>query len=51
MKLRLCLVTLAVILASLGSVAAAEAEIVYLSSGRTLSVRGHRVEGDSIVLV
>jgi hypothetical protein len=50
MKLRLCLVTLAVMLASLGSVASAEAEIVYLSSGRTLSVRGHRVEGDSIVL-
>jgi transglycosylase-like protein with SLT domain len=50
MKLRLCLVTSTVILASLGFVVSAEAEIVYLSSGRTLSVRGHRVEGDSIVL-
>jgi hypothetical protein len=28
----------------------AQAEIVYLSSGRTLSVKGHRVEGDTIVL-
>lgn len=27
------------------------AELVYLTSGRTLSVRGHRVEGESIVLV
>lgn len=28
----------------------ASAEIVYLSSGKTLSVKSHRVEGDSIVL-
>jgi hypothetical protein len=26
------------------------AEIVYLSSGKTLSVKGHRVEGDSVIL-
>jgi soluble lytic murein transglycosylase-like protein len=29
----------------------AAAELVYLTSGRTLSVRGHRAEGDSIVLM
>ena len=29
----------------------ASAELVYLTSGRTLSVRGHRAEGDSIVLM
>jgi hypothetical protein len=28
----------------------ADAEIVVLSSGRTLSVKGHRVDGDSVVL-
>ena len=28
----------------------AHAEIVVLSSGRTLSVKGHRVEGDAVVL-
>lgn len=28
----------------------ASAEIVYLSSGKTLSVKSHRIEGDSIVL-
>jgi soluble lytic murein transglycosylase-like protein len=30
--------------------APASAEIVFLSSGRTLSVKGHRVDGDNIVL-
>jgi hypothetical protein len=29
----------------------ASAELVYLSSGRTLSIRGHRVDGDSLVLL
>ncbi|MBA3639648.1 MAG: transglycosylase SLT domain-containing protein [Acidobacteria bacterium] len=28
----------------------ASAEIVYLSSGKTLSVKSHRIEGDSIIL-
>src|SRR3954449_7994435 len=28
----------------------ASAEIVFLSSGRTLSVKDHRIDGDSIVL-
>lgn len=31
--------------------ATAGAEIVYLASGRTLSVRAHRIEGDEIVLI
>jgi hypothetical protein len=50
MKFRPYFVTSMVILASLGSVASASAEIVFLSSGRTLSVKGHRVDGESIVL-
>ena len=29
----------------------ASAEIVFLSSGKTMSVKGHRVEGDSIILI
>jgi hypothetical protein len=33
------------------SVVPAWAELVYLSSGRTMSVRGHRTEGESIVLL
>jgi len=33
------------------SVGPASAELVHLKSGRTLSVRGHRVEGESIVLM
>ncbi len=33
------------------AVGPASAELVYLKSGRTLSVRGHRAEGDSIVLM
>lgn len=35
----------------LASAAPASAELVYLVSGRTLSVRGHRSEGSSIVLL
>jgi hypothetical protein len=50
MKLRVCFVTSTVILGSLGLAASAKAEIVYLSSNRTLSVKGHRVDGDSIIL-
>ena len=34
----------------LGVAASASAEIVFLSSGRTLSVKGHRVDGDRVVL-
>ena len=38
------------ILAFAASVVPASAEIVYLSSGKTLSVKSHRIEGESIVL-
>lgn len=37
-------------LAWLGASGIASAELVYFSSGRTMSVRSHRVEGDSLVL-
>jgi len=50
MKCRLCLVTSTVILATLGLATSARAEIVFLTSNRTLSVKSHRVEGDSIIL-
>jgi len=40
----------AAILAFLGSAVPASAEIVVLSSGRTLSVKAHRIDGDLIVL-
>jgi hypothetical protein len=43
-------VLLAASFALLGIVAPASAEIVFLQSGRTLSVKGHRFEGDSIIL-
>ena len=50
MKLRFWSITLVVMVGSLGLAASARAEIVYLSSNRTISVKGHRVEGDSIIL-
>lgn len=50
MNLRMCSITFTVMVGSLGLAASARAEIVYLSSNRTISVKGHRVEGDSIVL-
>jgi soluble lytic murein transglycosylase-like protein len=40
----------AALFALLTAVAPASAEMVFLSSGRTLSVKGHRVDGDHIVL-
>lgn len=49
MRARTCIATLAGSLA-LVIAAPAAAEIVVLTSGGTLSVKGHRVEGDSIVL-
>jgi hypothetical protein len=39
-----------VLLALLAMAVPASAEIVFLSSGRTLSVKGHRLDGDHIVL-
>ena len=50
MKLRFCSITFTVMVGSLVLAASANAEIVYLSSSRTISVKGHRVEGDSIIL-
>ena len=50
MRLRLCLVTSAVILATFGLAASARAEIVFLTSNRTLSIKAHRLEGESIIL-
>jgi hypothetical protein len=46
----LCLVTSTVILATLGLPESARADIVYLTSNRTLSVKAHRFEGDLIIL-
>ena len=40
----------ATVFALVVTVVPAAAEIVYLQSGRTLSVKGHRYDGDSIVL-
>jgi hypothetical protein len=40
----------AALLALLATAAPASAEIIFLSSGRTLSAKGHRVDGDHIVL-
>jgi hypothetical protein len=40
----------AVALALIASAASARAEIIVLTSGRTINVKGHRVEGGSIVL-
>lgn len=41
---------LATVLASAVTAVPAAAEIVYLKSGRTVSVAGHRFDGDSVVL-
>jgi hypothetical protein len=49
MKLK-ALTFIAAILASVGTAVPASAEIVLLSSGKTLSVKSHRVDGESIIL-
>ena len=46
LQLCLSLATLALVLPAVP----ADAEIVFLTSGRTLSVKGHRAEGDTVVL-
>ncbi|MGB2717178.1 MAG: lytic transglycosylase domain-containing protein [Vicinamibacterales bacterium] len=46
-RIRVCV---GVAVACVGLAASAHAEIVHLTSGRTLSVKGHRVDGDRIVL-
>ena len=50
MKLRVRFLVAAATLVWLCTVVPATAEIVYLTSGRTLSVKEHRQDGDSIVL-
>jgi len=49
MRLKAYVLTAAA-LALLGTVAPASAEIVFLTSGRTLSVKSHTIDGESIVL-
>ena len=49
MKLRVCICVLVGTLASV-CVEPASAEIIVLGSGRTLSVKGHRTDGESIIL-
>ena len=47
---RWAFVSFAVFVSLVVSAVPARAEIVFFNSGRTLSVKGHRAEGDSIVL-
>jgi soluble lytic murein transglycosylase-like protein len=47
---RLYLTAVAVTLALAASAGEARAEIIFLTSGRTLSVKGHEYKGDAIVL-
>jgi hypothetical protein len=49
MRLKVQILSVAT-LAMLGTAVPASAEIVFLTSGRTLSVRSHKMEGESIVL-
>ena len=50
MPIRRLTVLLAAVLA-LGAVPPASAELVFLTSGRTMSVKGHRIDGGNIILV
>lgn len=50
MNPRTCVLTAAAFTALLVMAAPASAEIVFLSSGRTLSVKAHRADGDHVVL-
>jgi soluble lytic murein transglycosylase-like protein len=50
MKVKVRILLSVATVAFLTSPATASAEIAFLSSGRTLSVKAHRVDGDSIVL-
>jgi len=51
MKFRNLFLTIASICAFASMAVPASAEIVFLSSGKTVSVKGHRIEGDSVVLL
>ena len=42
---------LATVLVVLGAAVPARAELVFFTTGRTMSVKGHRVEGDRLVLL
>jgi soluble lytic murein transglycosylase-like protein len=50
MKVKIPILLSMTTLALLAGPSIASAEIVFLSSGRTLSVRSHKIDGDSIVL-
>jgi transglycosylase-like protein with SLT domain len=50
MKPKSLILPAAAVVALLAAAAPASAEIVFLTSGRTLSVKSHRVDGDRIVL-
>ena len=50
MNPKVLLFTAALIFASVGTAVPASAEIVFLSSGKTISVKSHRIDGDSIIL-
>jgi hypothetical protein len=50
MKLKVRVSLSVATLALLGTAVPASAEIVFLTSGRTLSIKNHKVEGESIVL-
>ena len=50
MKVKIPILLSVTALALLAGPAIASAEIVFLSSGRTLSVKAHQIDGDSIIL-
>jgi soluble lytic murein transglycosylase-like protein len=50
MKVKIPIMLSVTTLALLAGPAIASAEIVFLSSGRTLSVKGHKTDGDTIIL-
>jgi hypothetical protein len=50
MKSKLIVSIAAAVLVSLGTAVPASAEIVVLTSKRTLSVKSHRIDGDSVIL-
>lgn len=50
MKLKALLLTSAVVCALVGTAVPASAEIAFLSSGKSISVKSHRIDGQSIVL-
>jgi soluble lytic murein transglycosylase-like protein len=50
MKVKIPILLSVTTLALLAGPAMASAEIVFLSSGRTLSIKSHKIDGDSIIL-